>query len=184
MSLLVVSIVRGSFRVEEALSEALAVCWGPATSVLLYYSEKLTSSLACLLNCSQTMPGMFLGAFSIQDLSSTLSKPFSFFSLSLSQMDFSPLDPIWTHFSVSHFSLLVYPPFHFLPLLAPHVYHISFIWGFFSEVVNLRCFIVTFVCVCHLSSYKNAMSQNIPKIASQDLKIRSEVWTKLYYGSI
>lgn len=61
------------------------------------------------LNCSQTMPGMFLGAFSIQVLSSTLSKPSLFF---LSQMD-SPLPPhpIWTHFSVSHFSLLVYPPF-------------------------------------------------------------------------
>lgn len=64
---------------------------------------------------------MFLGAFSIQDLSSTLSKPFSFF-LSLSHF------PQWVlleHFSVSHFSLLVFPPFGMLHLLAPHI-HFNF----------------------------------------------------------
>lgn len=81
LSCLVVCLLRSAplFRVAEALGKALAVCWSPATSGLLYRSGKLTSFLGCLLNCSQTMPGMFLGAFSIQDLSSTLSKTFYFF---------------------------------------------------------------------------------------------------------
>lgn len=75
-------------------------------------------------------------------LSSTLSKPFSFFFL---KWIFPPWIPSEHTFPSHIFSpSLFIPPFHFLPLSASHIYQLRFSGLFWRGTRVLRCFILTF----------------------------------------